>query len=1276
MKRKTLHKKNANSIFTLLLVFLFGLLPFFVQAQPQKYESVKGALVGTSDTRLMSSIYETDTTVTMLIRAVGFMRADNIAFSVFYDPGKLVFCKENLEPITLFGPLQSGAAVLAPEFVNKQWMFDGLHKAAGTTTMLTDYVSGHETMNAILFEVGLPIVTPGNLFVVDTGEVKPVMQFTFKKLTNQKLAESDFGLGVKTTGTTTGFYQPEFGHDGLFIWYRERNTSSNTEVDPNIFLFRSGLIVETYLATPPATTSATINGTFWQGAVTLPVSNNILDNIGTATTGSAKLRHDAVTKYGFIYTTANVNMSIDDFSGLIKIDNVNYPVPTTADFTNGYFERNGNTFYIIMVGDNTGSLETLPYETTISNLTPNQNYYAWAYTHYYFETSNSFQAVGNRIEIHTSDCVALNIGSLYTVEEPRCGNNNGKIQMNVTGGSGNYVFSVNGGAFTAYSNDIITNLTAGTYTIAVKDIIQPSCDSTVVHNIVLHSTNTDLIVVMTATNAETCTGDGSLFVVVTGGTGNYSYSLNGSVPTIENGWITDLSVGEYELIVTDNGCTATSGKVYIYADDSQLAADVNITTHATCSANTGTVEFTVTDAIDNTFTYQLDGYTAKFVEDYNNTPITLSNLSAGIHYLRITDACKEIVKEIIITNGSSNPFAFTAASHPELLSCDSTLIPGSITLTLSGNSIPDYEYCIDGSTWKPFTVNGNTAVIPNLHAGFYRVQVKDGSGCTYEVNNVTIERKTSFDSNLTAPVATSPQTFCSSATVANLQATGANIKWYLTATGGFPLSPTTVLLHDAIYYAVQSFGFCESRTRTAVKVYIDPFAVLDTPQIATPQNFCGLTVTLADIATDGNTNIVWYATADSDEKLLLTTSLENNTTYYAALEAGNCLASPRLAVLVFIDKEAPSAPEVEPHQHFCDGAVIANIAVPNNKIVWYLAATGGEPLAATYPLQDGAIYHAALVAGDCESTTRKPVTIHLDAPDAPEAPEVQPVCKKQTLADLVIIGGGIVWYDAETGGKQLQLKDTLVVGKTYWAAQSSGNCEGERIGITITDACYVVYGTVFPFVHWGTDVDTLFKVTVSLYNVPTTTGDPVDAILSSTSVQSVTATFYDGTTYIPGTPKYPGAMGSANNPGKKISWEKIGKTVVNVNDTPVAPGEEPESAVGMYTFTNIVPGTYILEVYRPGFLTRWGVVTINEDGMSLGHREIIAGEFNDDFSIRLNDISILNGNFAEKNSAGYKAKYDVNGSLDVDASDVEILLFNLGAFLNIYLETEEWINGN
>jgi uncharacterized protein YodC (DUF2158 family) len=72
-----------------------------------------------------------------------------------------------------------------------------------------------------------------------------------------------------------------------------------------------------------------------------------------------------------------------------------------------------------------------------------------------------------------------------------------------------------------------------------------------------------------------------------------------------------------------------------------------------------------------------------------------------------------------------------------------------------------------------------------------------------------------------APAASSPQTFCSSAnpTVANLTATGTDIRWYTVASSGSSLSTTTALANNTTYYASQTTNGCES-TRKAVTVTI------------------------------------------------------------------------------------------------------------------------------------------------------------------------------------------------------------------------------------------------------------------------------------------------------------------------------------------------------------------------------------------------------------------------------------------------------------------------
>ncbi len=80
-----------------------------------------------------------------------------------------------------------------------------------------------------------------------------------------------------------------------------------------------------------------------------------------------------------------------------------------------------------------------------------------------------------------------------------------------------------------------------------------------------------------------------------------------------------------------------------------------------------------------------------------------------------------------------------------------------------------------------------------------------------------------------APTATSPQARCEVAsTVANLVATGTNIKWYDAPTGGSQLPTNTLLVNNTIYYASQTdINTCESSARRGVTAKTRPTVALD-----------------------------------------------------------------------------------------------------------------------------------------------------------------------------------------------------------------------------------------------------------------------------------------------------------------------------------------------------------------------------------------------------------------------------------------------------------------
>ncbi len=155
--------------------------------------------------------------------------------------------------------------------------------------------------------------------------------------------------------------------------------------------------------------------------------------------------------------------------------------------------------------------------------------------------------------------------------------------------------------------------------------------------------------------------------------------------------------------------------------------------------------------------------------------------------------------------------------------------------------------------------------------------------------------------NVTAQPTATAQSFCNSATVANLTATGTGIQWYDQSSGGTALA-TTAALATGTYYVTQTISGCES-TRLAVAVTIN---TVGAPTGAATQTFTVNTAaeaTIASIVVTG-TGVIWYPTsADAlagTNALAAGTQLVSGTTYYAMQTVGTCTSSAPLAVTVTV----------------------------------------------------------------------------------------------------------------------------------------------------------------------------------------------------------------------------------------------------------------------------------------------------------------------------------------------------------------------------------------
>ncbi|MDC7993568.1 Ig-like domain-containing protein [Altibacter sp. HG106] len=354
---------------------------------------------------------------------------------------------------------------------------------------------------------------------------------------------------------------------------------------------------------------------------------------------------------------------------------------------------------------------------------------------------------------------------------------------------------------------------------------------------------------------------------------------------------------------------------------------------------------------------------------------------------------------------------------------------------------PDIQWYDDATGGTPLDPSE-----PLVDGATYYATATGTNGC--ESSN-RLEVTTTLNDTPTPTTDNSTQAFCLSdaPTIADLQAEGPSIQWYLTPNGGTPLDPTELLTDATTYYATATNGTgCESAERLEVSVNLtDPGA--PTTDDST-QSFCAIDMpTVADLSASGG-SITWYDMESGGTPLDPTEPLADGQTYYAtATDTNGCESSERLEVLVAInDTDAPTTDDPNPSFCVVDVPTIADLNVEGPNILWYEEATGGTPIDPSVALVSGTTYYASATGtSNCESANRLPVTVTLEDTDAPTTDnDLQAFCRidNPTVADLQADGSNIIWYDSPIDGTPYNPTDPLTDGTTYYATATGANgCE-------------------------------------------------------------------------------------------------------------------------------------------------------------------------------------------------------------------------------------------
>ena len=316
------------------------------------------------------------------------------------------------------------------------------------------------------------------------------------------------------------------------------------------------------------------------------------------------------------------------------------------------------------------------------------------------------------------------------ITDPNCKNEDGSVSVEAIGGSGSYTYSLNGGPF--QSSGVFTGLSSGMYTVIVEDII--GCQDTITEDLTQALPPTLDNVLQLPSN---CGKDnGTLTLEASGGSGPYSYALNGG-PTQPSSVFTGLFSGTYTAIVSDQlGCT-DSLQVFL----SQTAApgiDTIIVQPSTCGQDNGSI-LALSSGGNGLLLFSLDSLSFQSTGFFDS-------LSPARYNIFVIDSAGCIIRdEALIDSLAAVSIILADVTHTSCADDN-----GIITIHTSETS--GVTYSIDGLSFQPDNQ------FENLSAKPYLLIIQDENGC-FDSLNITVGSSEipAIDTIITTPVSCGQQ---------------------------------------------------------------------------------------------------------------------------------------------------------------------------------------------------------------------------------------------------------------------------------------------------------------------------------------------------------------------------------------------------------------------------------------------------------------------------------------------------------------------------------------
>ncbi len=313
----------------------------------------------------------------------------------------------------------------------------------------------------------------------------------------------------------------------------------------------------------------------------------------------------------------------------------------------------------------------------------------------------------------------LPVSTPASLNMPLCnGGNTGSVTMSPTGGVSPYEYSIDGGT-TYQSSPTLTGLSAGTYTITVRDNAGCIKDTSVILG-----EPTLLTASATSVNSGCAGNDGQITVTGNGGTAPYQYSIDNGANWQPSNTFT-ANTGNYDnvLVKDANGCTASTSTVVGLTDDMFLELGPDITI---CEESSHTFQPQTNTGTD-VFTWSSPSFTPNTLDDTTIKNATATPKVTTTYVLDATwGACNRQDQITVTVLGKPVP---DAGNDVMICHLDSTVLTATAT-NLSGT----VNYTWSPASFVRDTFNYTTMVVPGDTRMFY-VTVTDNYGCNFSVTD-------------------------------------------------------------------------------------------------------------------------------------------------------------------------------------------------------------------------------------------------------------------------------------------------------------------------------------------------------------------------------------------------------------------------------------------------------------------------------------------------------------------------------------------------------------